>query len=127
MTINTFYLDKTEVTNLQYQTFMDATNYRPADMHNFLLDWDWSKRSHPHYQSGWENKPVTWVSWQDAAAYAKWAGRRLPNEWEWQYAAQGTDGRLYPWGNTSRRRTFQRSTPGATRPLRTMSPPIRAT
>jgi gamma-glutamyl hercynylcysteine S-oxide synthase len=100
MTINTFYLDKTEVTNLQYQAFMDATNYRPKDMHNFLLDWDWSNPSHPHYQSGWDNKPVTWVSWPDAAAYAKWAGHRLPNEWEWQYAAQGTDGRLYPWGNT---------------------------
>jgi gamma-glutamyl hercynylcysteine S-oxide synthase len=100
MTINTFYLDKTEITNLQYQAFMDATHYRPKDMHNFLLDWDWSNPSQPHYQSGWDNKPVTWVSWQDAAAYAKWAGRRLPNEWEWQYAAQGTDGRLYPWGNT---------------------------
>jgi gamma-glutamyl hercynylcysteine S-oxide synthase len=100
MTINTFYIDKTEVTNLQYQAFMDATGYRPDDMHNFLLDWNWSNPAHPHYQAGWDNKPITWVSVEDAQAYTRWAGRRLPNEWEWQYAAQGTDGRQYPWGNT---------------------------
>ena len=50
------------------------------------------------YPEGWGNKPVTWVSLEDARAYAKWAGKRLPHEWEWQYAAQGTDGRMYPWG-----------------------------
>ncbi|MGH9626562.1 MAG: formylglycine-generating enzyme family protein, partial [Bryobacteraceae bacterium] len=51
------------------------------------------------YPAGWGNKPVTWVSLEDARAYAKWAGKRLPHEWEWQLAAQGFDGRIYPWGN----------------------------
>lgn len=74
MTINTFYIDRTEVTNLQYQAFMDATGYRPDDMHNFLLDWNWSNPAQPYYQAGWDNKPVTWVSVEDAQAYARWAG-----------------------------------------------------
>ena len=66
----------------------------PKDDHNFLHDW---QNGTP--PQGWDNKPVTWVSLEDARAYAAWAGKRLPHEWEWQYAAQGTDGRLYPWGN----------------------------
>ena len=68
--------------------------YRPPDDHNFLRDWQGGT-----YPEGWAEKPVTWVSLEDARAYAAWAGKRLPHEWEWQYAAQSTDGRLYPWGN----------------------------
>jgi formylglycine-generating enzyme required for sulfatase activity len=98
--IRPFYIDRTEVTNAQYQQFMDAAGYQPADSHNFLKDWDWSNPRHPHYRPGWADKPVTWVSLEDARAYMAWAGKRLPNEWEWQYAAQGLDGRLYPWGST---------------------------
>ena len=92
--VNSFYIDKFPVTNAGFKKFLDATHYRPKDDLNFLRDW-----KDGTYPSGWENKPVTWVSLEDARAYARWAGKRLPHEWEWQYAAQGTDLRLYPWGN----------------------------
>jgi iron(II)-dependent oxidoreductase len=97
MQVSSFYIDKYPVTNAQFKKFMDATRYHPKDELNFLRDWnDWKDGSYP---KGWEDKPVTWVSQEDARAYARWAGKRLPHEWEWQYAAQGADGRLYPWGN----------------------------
>jgi len=93
--INSFWIDTYPVTNAQFKTFLDSTHYRPQDDLNFLRDWQ-----NGVCPKGWDNKPVTWVSLEDARAYAAWAGKRLPHEWEWQYAAQGTDGRLYPWGNT---------------------------
>jgi len=92
--IASFWIDKYPVTNSQFKRFLDATHYHPADDHNFLKDW-----SNGTYPASWDNKPVTWVSIEDARAYAQWAGKRLPHEWEWQYAAQGTDSRMYPWGN----------------------------
>jgi formylglycine-generating enzyme required for sulfatase activity len=91
--INSFWIDKFPVTNAQFKSFLDATHYHPVDDHNFLQDW--VKGSYP---AGWEKKPVTWVSLEDARAYAAWAGKRLPHEWEWQYAAQGTEDQEYPWG-----------------------------
>lgn len=94
MAMRSFYIDQYPVTNAAFKKFLDATAYHPADDHNFLRDW--AQGAPPQ---GWANKPVTWVSVEDARAYAAWAGKRLPHEWEWQYAAQGTDGRLYPWGN----------------------------
>jgi gamma-glutamyl hercynylcysteine S-oxide synthase len=87
-------MDRTPVTNADFKKFLDATNYHPKDDHNFLRDW-----KNGNYPQGWDSKPVTWVSIEDARAYAKWAGKRLPHEWEWQYAAQSADGRLYPWGD----------------------------
>jgi len=92
--VNSFYIDKFPVTNTDFKKFIDATRYHPKDDLDFLRDW-----KDGVYPSGWENKPVTWVSQEDARAYAAWAGKRLPHEWEWQYAAQGPDSRLYPWGN----------------------------
>ena len=94
MSIDAFQIDRHPVTNARVQDVLDATGYRPPDAHNFLRHWQGGAP-----RAGWENKPVTWVSLEDARAYAKWAGKRLPHEWEWQYAAQGTDGRRYPWGN----------------------------
>ena len=95
LSLRPFHIDRYPVTNAEFKKFLDTSHYRPKDDHNFLRDW---KGGSP--PAGWDNKPVTWVSLEDARAYAAWAGKRLPHEWEWQYAAQGTDGRLYPWGNT---------------------------
>jgi formylglycine-generating enzyme required for sulfatase activity len=94
MQIKSFWIDKYPVTNAQFKTFMDGTHYHPPNDVDFLRDW-----KNGSFPAGWENKPVTWVSLEDARAYAAWAGKRLPHEWEWQYAAQGGDGRIYPWGN----------------------------
>jgi iron(II)-dependent oxidoreductase len=93
--IPAFYLDRSPVTNAQFKVFLTATGYAPADAHNFLRDW-----TQGHYPQGWDDRPVTWVSLEDARAYAAWAKKRLPHDWEWQYAAAGSDGRIYPWGNT---------------------------
>jgi formylglycine-generating enzyme required for sulfatase activity len=96
MHIDAFYMDKYPVTNAEFKKFLDATHYRPQDDLNFLKNW-----KDGNYPEGFGNKPVTWVSQEDARAYAQWAGKRLPREWEWQYAAQGGDeNRMYPWGNS---------------------------
>jgi len=92
--INSFWIDKYPVTNAEFKKFLDATHYHPQDDLDFLRDWKSGT-----YPDGWGDKPVTWVSLEDARAYAAWSGKRLPREWEWQYAAQDTDGRVYPWGN----------------------------
>ena len=94
MHVAPFYIDQHDVTNAEFRKFLDATHYHPVDDQNFLRDW-----KNGTYPAGWDNKPVTWVSLEDARTYAKWAGKRLPHEWEWQLAAQGTDGRIYPWGS----------------------------
>jgi iron(II)-dependent oxidoreductase len=92
--LHAYYIDRTPVTNAQFKQFLDTTHYHPADDHNFLRDW-----SNGNFPTGWDAKPVTWVSLEDARVYAAWAGKRLPHEWEWQYAAQSADARLYPWSN----------------------------
>lgn len=93
MQLTPFFIDKYPVTNAQFKAFLDAAHYAPRDSTNFLRDW-----KDGAYPQGWDTRPVTWVSMEDARAYAKWAGKRLPHEWEWQFAAQGADNRPYPWG-----------------------------
>jgi len=92
--VKPLWMDRYPVTNAEFKKFLDTTHYQPKDDLNFLRDWQ-----NGTYPQGWGDKPVTWVSLEDARVYAAWAGKRLPREWEWQYAAQGPDGRLYPWGN----------------------------
>jgi iron(II)-dependent oxidoreductase len=90
-----FFIDTYPVTNLQFRDFIRATHYVPKDTVNFLRHWVKGK---PPDSLG--SHPVVWVSIEDARAYARWAKKRLPVDMEWQRAAQGTDGRKYPWGNT---------------------------
>lgn len=92
--IERFAIDRHPVTNAQFAAFLADSGYQPADAQNFLAHW-----RDGAVPAGWDDRPVTWVGIEDARAYAAWAGKRLPREWEWQYAAQGTDGRRYPWGN----------------------------
>ncbi len=88
VTVKPFYIDIYEVTCNDYKKFIEAANYKPPQ--------NWKTRDIP---AGWEKRPVTAVNWDDANAYAKWTEKRLPTEAEWEFAARGTDGRIYPWGN----------------------------
>ena len=88
-----FFMDRGPVTNARFAAFLKATGYAPKDASNFLKHWTDGRPP-----VGQENHPVIWVDLEDARAFARWAGKRLPTEAEWQYAAQGTDGRPYPWG-----------------------------
>jgi formylglycine-generating enzyme required for sulfatase activity len=87
-------MDETLVTNAQFDRFLLASGYRPRHGKNFLKHWR-GRQLLP----GQEDHPVVYVDLEDARAFARWAGKRLPTEEEWQYAAQGTDGRRYPWGD----------------------------
>lgn len=86
--VRQFFIDRTEVTNEDYAKFIKDADHKPP------LTW-----KDGNYPSGDGLKPVTGVNWDDANAYAKWAGKRLPTEEEWEFAARGTTGNLYPWGN----------------------------
>ena len=104
--LDSFYIDKYEVTNALYAEFLNAVNKNKSDEGKKYAGWNRSgcliEYSNGKYRakSGYENHPIITVTWYDARDYAKWAGKRLPTEAEWEKAARGgLVGKKYPWGN----------------------------
>ena len=113
--LKAFYIDRYEVSNAEFAAFVEATGYRTdaerrgrgkVDVGH---DWEWVNGADWLHARGGDrdvdgrlNHPVVLVTWNDAAAYCTWVGGRLPTDAEWEKAARGTDGRMYPWGNSFR-------------------------
>lgn len=89
-----FAIDRFEVTNDEFAMFAAATGYQT------LGEQKGAKKTWRFYTEGKGNHPVVKVSWADADAYCQWLGKRLPTEMEWEKAARGEKGNIYPWGNT---------------------------
>lgn len=87
--LDAFYIDQYEVTNREYKKFIDSTQFPELPGH-------WEDGRFPE---GEKDLPVTNVTWREALTYALWAGKRLPTEEQWEKAARGTDGGLFPWGD----------------------------
>jgi formylglycine-generating enzyme required for sulfatase activity len=88
VTVRAFYVDEYEVTCQEYARFVKAEKYAAPP--------GWRNGQYPPNAA---KRPVTGVNWDDANAYANWAGKKLPTEEQWEFAARGPEGRAYPWGN----------------------------
>ncbi len=111
--LDAFYIDQYEVTNAQFLKFVEETGYvTDAEQEGWGFIWEgtryWPRVRDANWRAplgpgssiaGKLEHPVVQVSYNDARAYVRWAGKRLPTEAEWEKASRGTDGRLYPWGN----------------------------
>jgi len=87
--LDAYYIDKYEVTNEEYKKFLDSSGYDEFPGY-------WENGS---YADGTEKYPVTHVTWREALTYAMWAQKKLPTEAQWEKAARGVDGRIFPWGD----------------------------
>jgi formylglycine-generating enzyme required for sulfatase activity len=108
--VDAFYIDQLPVTNAQFFAFWRAGLYEQPDhpcWAGLEEGYRWIRKSEERrvprfaYDPQWNapDQPVIGVTWYEALAYARWIGKRLPTEAEWEKAARGTDGRTYPWGN----------------------------
>ena len=107
--LDAFWIDKYEVTNAQYARFLNALggHQNKCEGQDCIETKNEDDNSHILLQggqyvveSGYEDHPMILVNWYGAKTYCEWAGARLPTEAEWEKAARGTDGRVYPWGNS---------------------------
>jgi eukaryotic-like serine/threonine-protein kinase len=108
VTVDEFWLDQTEVTNRQFATFLNKVGDRLNLASVWLEDYRYpaviERFGHIYRaKSRYEDHPIVAVSWDGARAYCAWVGGRLPTEAEWEYAARGPEGRVYPWGDVQLR------------------------
>ena len=106
-----YYIDQYPVTCKQYRQYLMDSGYKPKDPYNYLKNWNFNT-SIPLYPSGYDNKPVTYLGINEAREYCEYYGKRLPHNYEWQYAGQGNTDNIYPWGNDNNQDNYPKAQHG---------------